>query len=253
MIASLLPPDLPVGPALFLVAASFFTSALTAAFALGGGITLLALLSLFLPVEILIPLHGLVQLGSNVGRVAVQFRAVAWRRLWPFVAGAIVGALIGAQFVVTLPEAVLRVALGLFMLMVVFVKIPKLGALPPSGFAIAGLATTFLSMFFGATGPINVAIFSRTFGDRVTLVGTLAAATSTQHLLKAIAFFALGVALGPYVPLIVAMLITGFFGTLAGTAFLKRLPERWFRLALTAILTIVALDLLWQGLPALVS
>ena len=253
MIASLLPPDLAAGPAAFLVVASFFTSALTAAFALGGGVTLLALMSLFLPVAILIPLHGVVQLGSNVGRVAVQFRAVAWVRLWPFVLGAIVGALIGAQFVVTLPEAVLRVALGLFMLVVVFVKIPKLGALPPSGFAAAGVATTFLSMFFGATGPINVAIFSKTFADRVTLVATLAAATATQHLLKAIAFFVLGVALAPYVPFIAAMLATGFLGTIAGTAFLKRLPERWFRLVLTAILAVVALDLLWQGLPALVS
>ena len=253
MIAQLLPPDLSAGPALFLVTASFFTSALTAAFALGGGITLLALLSLFLPVAILIPLHGLVQFGSNAGRVAVQFRAVDWRRLWPFMVGAVVGALIGAQFVVTLPEAVLRMALGLFMLVVVFAKIPKLGALPPSGFAAAGLVTTFLSMFVGATGPINVAIFSKTFGDRVALVGTLAAANSTQHLLKAIAFFALGVALGPYAPFIAAMLVTGFLGTLVGTAFLKRLPERWFRLALTAILTIVALNLLWKGLPALVS
>ena len=253
MITALLPPDLAAGPALFLVAASFFTSALTAAFALGGGIALLALLSLFLPVAILIPLHGLVQLGSNAGRVAVQFRAVAWRRLWPFIAGAVIGALIGAQFVVTLPEDVLRVALGLFMLVVVFVKLPRLGALPPAGFAAAGMVTTFLSMFFGATGPINVAIFSRTFDDRVTLVGTLAAATSTQHLLKAIAFFALGVALGPYAPFVAAMLVTGFLGTLAGTAFLKRLPERWFRLTLTAILTVVALDLLWEGLPDLIS
>lgn len=246
-----LPPDLAPGPALFLIVASFFTSALTAAFALGGGITLLALMSLFLPVSVLIPVHGVVQLGSNAGRVLVQRRAVDWLRLWPFLLGSVLGAIVGAQFVVTLPEAWLRVALGVFMLVVVFVKIPRLGTMGPTGFALAGSVTTFLSMFVGATGPISVALFSKTFADRVTLVATLAAANATQHALKFVVFFAIGVALSAYLPLIAAMLVTGFAGTVVGTEFLKRLPERWFRIALTTVLTIVALDLLRRGLPDL--
>lgn len=251
MMSALLPPDLSSSAAIFLIVVSFFTSALTAAFALGGGITLLALMSLFFPVSLLIPVHGIIQLGSNAGRVIVQRRAVDWGRLWPFLVGAVIGAVLGAQFVVTLPEAWLRVALGTFMLVIVFVRIPRLGSIGPTGFTVAGLVTTFLSMFVGATGPISAAIFAKTFDHRVTLVATLAAANATQHALKFVVFFAIGVALSAYLPLIGAMLVTGFAGTLVGTAFLKRLPERLFRITLTVILTVVALDLLRRGLPEL--
>ncbi|HYG44650.1 MAG TPA: sulfite exporter TauE/SafE family protein, partial [Bordetella sp.] len=52
-----------------LVATSFLTSALTAAMGLGGGVAMLAVLSLGLPVTSVLPVHGVVQMGSNSGRV----------------------------------------------------------------------------------------------------------------------------------------------------------------------------------------
>ena len=64
----LLPEGLAPAVAALLVVASSFTSALTAAFGLGGGIAMLALMGLFVPVAALIPVHGAVQLGSNTGR-----------------------------------------------------------------------------------------------------------------------------------------------------------------------------------------
>ena len=67
-LASFLPEGIGVGAALLLVVASFFTSALTAAFGVGGGVAMLALMGLFVPVAALIPVHGTVQLGSNTGR-----------------------------------------------------------------------------------------------------------------------------------------------------------------------------------------
>lgn len=247
-----LPDGIAAGTAALLVFASFFTSALTAAFGLGGGLTLLALLGLFLPVAVLIPVHGLVQLGSNAGRAFVQRRAVAWGALPPFFAGALVGALLGAYFVVELPEPVLQLALGLFILLIAYVKVPGMGRLRAPGFALAGAATTFLGMFFGATGPLNAGLFAQTFSSRMTFVGTLAATTAVQHAMKAFAFLALGVALGPWLPMVAAMIATGFLGTVAGTRLLRRMEEKWFRIALTVILTLLALDLLRRGLAGLI-
>ena len=57
-----------------LAAASFVTSFITAAFGIGGGGVLLALLASVLPPAALIPVHGLVQLGSNAGRAAIMAR-----------------------------------------------------------------------------------------------------------------------------------------------------------------------------------
>ena len=251
MDAILLPPGLAAGTTLLLVVASFFTSAATAAFGIGGGLSLLAIMSTVLPVAVLIPVHGLVQLASNLGRVLVQRRAVSWRALLPFLAGAALGALIGARFVVTLPEAVLQTTLGAFILILALAKLPAIGRIGAPGFAFAGLVTTFLSMFVGATAPINAAFFAKAFDDRTELVATLAATTFLQHLFKSLAFFALGVGLAAYAPLIAAMIVTGFAGTLAGTALLKRIDERLFRFVLTAILVVISLDLLRRGLTGL--
>ena len=67
-ISGLVPSGLEPAAAIILVTASFFTSALTAAFGVGGGVFMLALMGLMVPVAALIPVHGAVQLGSNTGR-----------------------------------------------------------------------------------------------------------------------------------------------------------------------------------------
>ena len=95
-LASLLPQGLDPLVAGLLVVASAFTSALTAAFGVGGGIAMLALMGLFVPVAALIPVHGAVQLGSNTGRAWHQRAHVRMDVAAPFIAGSVVGAIIGA-------------------------------------------------------------------------------------------------------------------------------------------------------------
>ncbi|KQT64478.1 MULTISPECIES: sulfite exporter TauE/SafE family protein [unclassified Aureimonas] len=248
MLELLTAPGIGPGASGLLLVVSLLTSATTAAFGLGGGLVMLAVLGLYLPIALLIPIHGLVQLGSNVGRVAMQWRKVAWWAVWPFLAGSILGAAIGAQFVVALPEAMLQIALGLFILVLTYVPLPKAGRMGRLGFAGFGIFMTILSMFFGATGPVNAGVFAQTFDDRETMVGTMAATTSIQHALKGAAFFSLGVAFGPYLPLTIAMVATGFLGTMLGTRVLKRLDETWFRRILKGVLTVLALDFLRRGL-----
>ncbi|RFC63142.1 sulfite exporter TauE/SafE family protein [Fulvimarina endophytica] len=234
-----------------LIAASFFTSALTAAFGLGGGVTLLALMGLVLPPAVLIPLHSVVQFASFAGRFGVQRKAVRWDKALPFVLGGFVGAAIGAFTVVTLPEAVLRLVLGAFILATLLLKLPALGRLKDWQYGVAGAVTAFLSMFVGASGPLNAVLFTRAFSDRMEVVATMAAVTASQHALKIAAFLFAGVALGPYLGLAVAMIVTGFGGTLMGTVLLDRLNEALFRKALTALLIVLAAELLRRGLMGL--
>ena len=124
-LASLLPEGIGAGPALLLVAASFFTSALTAAFGVGGGIAMLALMGLFVPVAALIPVHGTVQLGSNTGRAWHQRNNVRLDIAVPFVAGSVVGAIFGVFLVVQLPDALLKLVLGVFIIAVIVGEDPR--------------------------------------------------------------------------------------------------------------------------------
>ena len=71
-LAYLFPPAMPLLDVGLLIAASLVTSFITAAFGIGGGVVLLAFLALVLPPVALIPVHGVVQLGSNGGRVAIM-------------------------------------------------------------------------------------------------------------------------------------------------------------------------------------
>ncbi|HEX6016365.1 MAG TPA: hypothetical protein VFY87_32095 [Geminicoccaceae bacterium] len=54
----LLPDGLAPAVALLLVGTSFFTSMLTGALGLGGGIMMLAVIAAFLPPTVVIPVHG---------------------------------------------------------------------------------------------------------------------------------------------------------------------------------------------------
>ena len=103
-LAYLFPPAMSLLDAGLLIAASLVTSFITAAFGIGGGVVLLAFLALVLPPVALIPVHGVVQLGSNGGRVAIMSKHVVWRPILPFVVGALIGAAIGGLVVVQLPS-----------------------------------------------------------------------------------------------------------------------------------------------------
>lgn len=247
---ALLPESLPPIVAAVLVAASFFTSALTAAFGIGGGLVLLTLMGYVLPVAALVPVHGAVQLASNAGRVHVQRAFLDWSALLPFAAGAAAGALIGAQFVTRFDNPFLTVLLGIFIIAVSWIKLPALAKASAPVFAAGGLATTFATMFFGATGPLTAVFFEKTFPERRAYSGNQAAAMTAQHGFKVIAFAIAGFAFFQWLPLIAAMAVMGYAGTRTGAHFLSRLPETRFRLAFRVLLTLLALDLIRRGLAA---
>lgn len=82
------------------------------------------------------------------------------------------------------------------------------------------------------------------------MVATHAALMSIQHGLKIVAFGMVGFAFGPYLPLLAGLLGFGFAGTYLGRRVLHRLPERAFRIGLKAILTAIALRLLYGAISA---
>ena len=250
--AGVLPEGVGALAALLLIGASFFTSALTATFGIGGGVAMLALLGLVLPVAALIPVHGAVQLGSNTGRAWHQRRHIRFALALPFVAGSLIGVAGGAALVVQLPDAVLKLVLGIFIVAIIWIKIPGFDRLSGAGVAAGGAVTGFISMFVGATGPLLSSFFAQLIpDDRRALVATQAAGMTLHHGFKVIAFALAGFAFADWLPLIAAMIATGYLGTISGSRLLDRLDEtafrKWFRIGLT----VLALDLVRRGLIGL--
>ena len=244
----LIPPELSMLSAAGLVVLSFITSMLTAAVGIGGGLLMLTVMVSFLPPIIVLPVHGVIQFGSNGGRLAVMRQHVDWR-IWGFFAiGSILGMILAGQVFINLSLEVLRALLGLFVLYAVWTPKLKPSNITLKGYTLVGIGTTFITMFVGATGPLVSSFLSPKKLGRERVVATLAACMTIQHGLKGIAFGVLGFYFQPWLPVIVIMIATGFLGTLLGRRILKKLPERLFSRLFRIVLTVLAGRLLYLAI-----
>lgn len=248
MITSLLPDGISFAAAVLLIIASFFTSGLTAAAGIGGGLLMLALMTYLIPISALIPVHGLVQLGSNSGRTWVQRKNVDWRVTRLFLVGSLLGALAGAMLAVQLSRGTLEIFLGVFILVLVWLKFPPIQNAGNWLVTAGGTVTTFISMFAGATGPLVAVFLNKLFSEHRQLVATHGATMVAQHGLKIVAFGLVGFAFLEWLPMVALMVISGYLGTRAGTSVMNKLPEKTLKLLFKVTLSVVALDLLRRGL-----
>lgn len=232
-----------------LIALSFVTSALTVVLGLGGGVTLLAFMGNVMPAAAIIPVHGLVQLGSNFGRAYAMRCYVVWRIVRWMSLGSIVGVIIGGQIVVSLPAHWLQLVLGCFVLYSAW--LPMWNTLGRGrSMTLVGVISAFISMFVGASGPFLIGILKDAL-DKRQIIGTMAAIMSLQHFMKVIAFTLFGFMYSDWAGLIMLMIITGFLGTLTGRFLLDRMSDDRFKWILKVLLTVLSLRLIYKGLSTL--
>ncbi|WP_185266626.1 sulfite exporter TauE/SafE family protein [Halopseudomonas xiamenensis] len=247
----LLPAALPPLTAAALVAASALTSAVTASLGIGGGVLLLAIMAIVMPPAAIIPVHGMVQLGSNAGRAAMTLRHINLRLIAWFAPGALLGAWLGSLFLVDLPLSLVQLSIAAFILLLCWgPPIPRL-ATGPTGTLLAATATTFVSLFVGATGPLVAAfVKQQQRGERFSTVATFASAMCLQHAPKAIVYGAAGFVFADWLGLMLLMIAAGAVGTWLGLRLLRRMSDSRFTLIFNALLTVLALRLIWQALQS---
>jgi len=237
--------------ATMLIVTSLFTSMMTATLGIGGGVLLLAVMAGSMPIASLIPVHGLVQLGSNGNRALMTFRHIDWAMLRFFALGALLGAIAASFIVVQLPLVVIQFAVAAFILFLVWGSKPKTQNMKPAGRALAGMITTIVSMFVGATGPLVAAFVHRNSYNKMQITATFASCMTFQHGLKAFVFSFVGFSFSQWAGLMVAMIISGALGTFIGLKVLKRIPAQHFIKVFKWIVTLLALRLLWQAIQSL--
>lgn len=236
---------------LLLCAVGVFTAFLTAALGAGGGLLLLGAMTLFLPVASVIPLHGAIQFGAAASRTVLLLRHVRLPLLFAFTIGALAGAAGGAQVLIRLPEAWLQLVLGLFIVWLAWIPLPRLRSTSTAALAAAGMVTTAMTLFVGATGPLVSAFMQALRLERLEHVGTFSAGMLIQHGLKIGVFAFAGFAFGPYLPFLALMLLCTLAGSWLGRAALVRLDDERFHRILAVILTVLAMRLLYSGATGL--
>lgn len=233
---------------LLLIVVAFFTSTLTAVVGLGGGLLLLAVMAIMLPPIAVIPLHGMVQLCSNLTRAWFGRSELVTSLLVPFIVGVILGGICGLPVLQSFPATALPIPLGLFILLLTWLPQGPATLRLPGKFFSLGLVNGFITLFVGATGPLNMPILLRHGLTGNQAIATMAALMTIVHLVKIAIFGLIGFAFSSYLPLMAGMVVSVTAGSWVGTQVRRRTPGTFLRSVIKLLLTALALRMIWMAL-----
>jgi uncharacterized membrane protein YfcA len=240
---------LPLWIAAGMMAAVFLTATLSGVFGMAGGMILLWLLLLLLPVEAAIAVHGIIQVVANGSRAWFSRNYVDWRILCFIVAGLLTAALLLLAVRYQPDARGVYFAVGL---MPVLVWMPKawlaLDAAKPHHAFVCGLVAGGLNLTIGLSGPTTDIFFIRMQMDRRTVIATKAATQVISHAAK-IAFYANAAMMltgGAWTAIALAAPLA-ILGTRAGAAILHRMTDANFRAWTRWIVTAIGVAYLVQG------
>ena len=236
--------------AVLIVIGSFFSAYVSAAFAVGGGFIMLAIVSSVVPITVAVPMHAWMMLGLSLGRFWYFRREIVWRIVMPFLLGALIGVFIGGRVYFDLSEFLLSLVIGLLILAAVWMPKVQWGSRIPTPYFWVGVIHSFLSTLF-SFGGLFQPLMIRAALSKLQIVGTLAAGLLFMNVLKLSAYSYYGFDYGPYLSVIFFAILAAIPGAYLGKKTLHRIPEDKFRLIFRIIMSCFALRLLYKAWPLL--
>lgn len=233
---------------LALVPIVFLTSCLTAVIGMGGGVLLLMLMPGLVPTAAILPLHAITQLASNVSRAAFGWRAIDPGIVPAFTLGALAGSWLGAGIYQALDLRWLPACIGMFILVFTWLPLPLLRGGGQWALALLGFCQTGLGMLAGATGPLGAAVLLRRNGERDWLVVNTAVYMSLNHVLRVLAYVAIGFSYAPWWPLVTGLVLAGICGSWLGTRLRGLVPQRDFHKVFRLLVSVLALRMIGLAL-----
>lgn len=230
-----------------LTVSAFATSALTAVVGAGGGTALIAIMLIILPPVAAIPVHGAVQLASNVTRVWLLWRYMAWPIIFRFALLMPLGVALGLALFQGLPAEVIQLLIGVFVLISLMAR--RIGSwrdkdLPLWAFYPIGFFTGLLNMIVGVIAPILGVLIIRKDLAKEAMVGTLGFFGLIGNLLKIAGFTLVGFSFAEHGLTIACMVPAAVIGARIGRTVLANMDETYFLLAFRAVLILLAFKLI---------
>tara|TARA_R110002020_G_scaffold82630_5_gene204969 strand:+ start:131 stop:868 length:738 start_codon:yes stop_codon:yes gene_type:complete len=234
--------------------AVFLTSTLSGVFGMAGGLVLLAILLLLLPVGTAIAVQGAIQLIANGSRAWMSRAFIDWRVLGIMTLGLIcVGVVL---FIVRYTPDLATVCI-MIGLLPVLLWIPQswlaLDASKPLHAFFCGVLGGGVNLAVGVAGPTIDMFFIRTRMDRRTIIATKAAAQVVNHTAKIVFYWnatlLLTTADWVWVALAAPFAVAG---TSAGYWILQRLTDANFRAWTRLIVTAIGMFYLLRGISLLI-
>ena len=229
---------------LFLGIVTFLTSTVAGIVGIGGGMMLIAILPSFLPLNALIPVHGLTQMSSNFSRAVFGYKDVQYKVIPKFLIGSLVGIAIFAAIINLISLEYVPFFIGAYILLSLWSqkfndKIKKF-----ENYYVIGFFQTGLSIVVGATGPLTMTLLLKDYEDKDKVVATGAALMSITHVLKVFVFMYFGFVFFDYIGIIIAMIIGAVTGSFAGTKLRDKIDGKKFTMILKVLLSALAIKII---------
>ena len=229
---------------LFLGIVTFFTSTIAAIVGLGGGMMLITILPSFLPINALIPVHGLTQMTSNLSRAVFGYKDVQYEVIPKFLLGSFLGIGIFASILSLISLEYVPLFIGVYILLSLWSEKFNEKIKKYESYFLAGFFQTGLSMVVGATGPLTMTLLFKDYEDKNKVVATGAALMSITHILKVFVFMYFGFVFFDYIGIIIAMVIGAIAGSWVGTKLRNIIDGKKFTIILKVLLTTLAIKVI---------
>lgn len=223
---------------------TFFTSAIAAIVGLGGGMMLIAVLPSFLPLNAIIPVHGLTQMSSNVSRAVFAYKDIQYETIPKFLVGSLLGVGLFASIISVISLEYVPLFIGIYILLSLWSKKFNNKIKKFENYYILGFFQSGLSVVVGATGPLTLTLLYKDYIDKNKVVATSAALMSISHLLKILVFIYFGFVFFDYIELITVMIIAAILGSYVGTKLRNKIDGKKFAIVLKVLLSILAFKLI---------
>jgi len=207
----------------FLAGLGLVTSFITATIGMGGGILLLAALPNVLPANVLIPVHGAVQLSSNLSRFLFDMKDVCTKPLLHFFIGSLIGSYFGSLLFDEVDFELIPLIMSIFILTVVWLPVSNIINVIPGRYLSLGIIQTALALYVGATGPLSTSVLFKDGYNSNEVIVTNAAINTIINISKIIVFSVLGFVFHDYIIHIVVMSISAVLGSYLGAAIRLRI------------------------------
>ena len=235
---------------LLLWAVMIGTALLSGVFGMAGGMILIGVLLVLLPVPDAMALHAVTQLASNGWRAALWIRHVQWRILAPYGLGCAAALLLWAVLDFVPDRALAMLGLGLSPFAVRLLPAGfKPDAERPRDGTLYGFLCMSLMVLTGVAGPLLDTFFLGGRLDRRQIVATKALCQVMGHASKWLYFGAIVAQAGHLDPVVAGgAILCSMLGTTLARRLLEAMTDTQYRLwANRIIATIAGVYVLYGG------
>jgi len=226
---------------------SFFTALMTSIAGAGGGTVLLAAMLQFMNPAEAIPVHGAIQLTSNLTRTWLLRKFVNWEIIFKFSLLLPFGIFLGLKIFQNIDPDNIKILIGIFILLALGLqnlRIIKNIKISTNIYLLIGFFTGILNILVGVIAPLLAVIVKQSISEKKSIVGTLGYFGLIGNLIKIIGFSFIGFSFLAYIDTLLMVIPATLIGSRIGQFLLNKISNRIFTIMFQIILIGLAIRLL---------